>query len=390
LRYGLLYIEYSITGGNMAKKKAHKGAGSLYQRPGSPFYWMAYTDPHGAGFFRESTGRKTKGEAQAVLTKRIAALQSGEDTARSGKVTVGDLYKLVLTDYALEGQETRDVEQRWRDHLEPYFAKRRASNVTYETLAEYAVMRRKEVSEKTGEPTSPSTVNRELAILRRAFRLGKRSRKVGIVPDFPMTSEKGNEREGFLSDAERFRLAQACDAQTEAPFLRAIFETAVDLGARKGELLDLQVTDVNFTEHEVTFRETKNGDDRTVPMTPNAEAWLAKMTAGKSSDASVFTWSDGRPVRDFREQWVQATEAAGVANLLFHDLRRTAVRNLRKSGVSEGVAMAISGHKTRSVFERYNIKDRADLHDAVRRVEAARLNAHTLHIGDSAESGEVA
>ena len=60
---------------------------------------------------------------------------------------------------------------------------------------------------------------------------------------------------------------------------------------------------------------------------------------------------------------------AGVPDLLFHDLRRTAARNLRRAGVAESVAMRITGHKTRSLFERYNIVDEEDIRDVERRVE---------------------
>ena len=67
----------------------------------------------------------------------------------------------------------------------------------------------------------------------------------------------------------------------------------------------------------------------------------------------MFTREDGKPVRDFRGSWAKACDAAKVPGLLFHDLRRTAARNLRRAGVAEGVIMKIGGWKTRSVFERY-------------------------------------
>jgi hypothetical protein len=83
----------------------------------------------------------------------------------------------------------------------------------------------------------------------------------------------------------------------------------------------------------------------------------------------------GRPVKGFRKVWDKVCTSAGVPGLLFHDLRRSGVRNLRRLGVQESVAMRISGHKTRSVYERYNIVDGADLADAASRLDTKQNSA---------------
>ena len=98
--------------------------------------------------------------------------------------------------------------------------------------------------------------------------------------------------------------------------------------------------------------------------------FLAGCVSGKGADDYVFTRPDGKAVRDFRELWRNACVAAGIPNLLFHDLPRTAARNLRRAGVAEGIIMKIGGWKTRSVFERYAIVAQSDIKDAMVKLEA--------------------
>ncbi len=99
---------------------------------------------------------------------------------------------------------------------------------------------------------------------------------------------------------------------------------------------------------------------------------LSACAEGKSEQDFVFTRDDGQRVRDFRTAWENACARAGCPNLLFHDLRRTAARNLRRLGVSEGVIMTIGGWRTRDVFARYDIIDEADLADAAQRLDGKR------------------
>ena len=107
-------------------------------------------------------------------------------------------------------------------------------------------------------------------------------------------------------------------------------------------------------------------------MTLPVKALLSQCIHGKAPDEFAFTRENGKPVRDFRGAWTKACAAAKVPGLLFHDLRRTAARNLRRAGVAEGVIMKIGGWKTRSVFERYAIVSQSDIREAMTKLEAGQ------------------
>jgi integrase len=224
---------------------------------------------------------------------------------------------------------------------------------------------------RRNEGSANGTINRELAALKRIFNLARTSTppKVRDVPAFPHLKESPP-RKGFVEDRQYEKLT----AGSGELWLRAILAVAYTFGFRRSELLKLRVRQVDLLAGTIHLDpgSTKNDDGRAVKMTHEVWELLAQCVRDKAPDDHVFTRSANEPVLDFRSAWASLTTAAELPGLLFHDLRRSAVRNMVRRGVPETVAMKISGHKTRSVFDRYDVTSGADLEQAAARIEAGR------------------
>jgi len=124
------------------------------------------------------------------------------------------------------------------------------------------------------------------------------------------------------------------------------------VGCRRGELLSLRWSQVDFGARQIVLDPgtTKNGDGRTLPiygeMAPILEMQLAVRNQGVPECDFVFQ-IEGRRIGDFRKAWTAACQRARLPGMHFHDLRRSAVRNMVNAGIAEKTAMHISGHKTR-------------------------------------------
>jgi hypothetical protein len=208
------------------------------------------------------------------------------------------------------------------------------------------------------------------------------------------------------------RLSHEC--AIEGLWLAGLFETAYAFSWRNYELLGLRVSQLDFLARIIDLGETKNGDQRMLPMTEHLFQVLVRCASGKKPDDFVFTHDDGSQVKDFRGAWWSACIRAGLGRfecrecgeivsegrkcktcnsdkkakyvgLRFHDLRRTGVRNMSRKGVPEKVGMLISGHKTDSVYRRHNIVDMEVLKTAT-----AKIEEHQREIVDGENSHRTA
>ncbi len=176
-----------------------------------------------------------------------------------------------------------------------------------------------------------------------------------------------NGRRGFFERADFERVATLL-----RPDLADAARFAYLTGWRKTEATGLEWRDVNGTDRTVTLpsERSKNNDARTIGLRGEVLALIERRRALRRLDCPLVFHRDGKPLGDFRHAWKTACKRAGVAGRLFHDLRRTAVRNLIRAGTPERIAMSATGHKTRAVSDRYNIVDRRDTEQAFARLDA--------------------
>ena len=337
------------------------GSGTIYLR-GQTWWVQVYVDgkPHVV-----SSKSKDKAEAKRLRDQLLAKKIRGEVGGNPEKVLVTELLDdLLAADVA---ESTRDNRRQVVEkNVRPFFGPIRAARLTTDLFNQYRAKRRLEVS-NTGKPISDATVNRELSLVRVAMNLGRKHTppKVHTVPYFPILKEE-TVRQGFLHDDLYPALRDALDDA-----VRPLFVCAYFTGTRKGELLKAQWDWVDFERNRIYVppAAAKNRTGRILPI-PEGDMRDLLLKAKQKRDLEypecewVFS-RDGELIKDYRAAWHKARKIAGAPKLLFHDLRRTAVRNMRRLGIPQAMRMKISGHKTDSMERRYNITDDDDIEMAM-------------------------
>jgi integrase len=271
---------------------------------------------------------------------------------------MADLEALLRRDYELRDRRSVPRLRGAWTHLHAHFARFDPARA-YELTVRYALERR-------AEHAAPSTIRYEIALLGRALTIAAR---YGILASKPILARPtvSNARQGFLGRAEMRRLL----AVLPQP-VRDIALFAYVTGWRRREVLGLRWDHVSMDAGTIRLdaESSKNGEARTFPVSAHPE--LRGMLARRLLDRSgphVFH-RNGRPVLWFDRTWKTACSRAGLGHTLFHDLRRSAVRNMERAGVPRSVAMQLTGMKTESIYRRYAITNEEDLARGVRLIAA--------------------
>lgn len=376
-------------------KKKHRrarGSGSVYQQ--GKVWWISYRAPDGRRV-AEGTDCRRKGDAEALLLRRTGAMAHNLPIVRHAeRLTFNEAARAVIDDCTVNHKVSEvTVERRITKHLMPVFGGRRLVGIKTADVAAYIVHRQQQgiiahKGPRKGERVSDvsnAEINRELQTLKRIFNLAIENDLIAMKPKIKMLQESAP-RSGFFEREQYESVLKHLPAE-----IRPVITMAYFTGWRvHDEILPLEWRQVDFVAGEVRLDAgtTKNREGRVFPMTTDLRTMLKaqqveheRLKKAGHIFPHVF-WrvvaeSRGgekkpRPIVSFNKAWKIACRAAGCPGRIPHDLRRTAIRNFVRSGTSENVAMKLSGHKTRSVFDRYDIVSGADLREAARKMNAAR------------------
>lgn len=308
----------------------------IYRRKNSRKWWVDWTDQKGHRH-RKSTGTDDKKLAEA-----LAAKWQQESFLEQHFGVIPDVpFTEALLRYGQERQRDNPVSYKRKDkyqlqRLLDRFGGLNLSDITHALMREW-------VDELLGR-MKPATALRELTTLKSILNKAFREELLAQVPPFPRIKvEPGRCR--WLTVDEEKRLLMA-----SPPHLRALIAVAVDTGGRRSELLKLDWQNVDLGRGFVTFRKTKNGEDRSVRLTDRAKQVLTKL--GPKEKGPVFTYR-GQAIKDVKTAFGKARERAGIEDFRFHDLRHTFASRLVQQGVSLYEVMHLTGHKSFEMVQRY-------------------------------------
>lgn len=334
-----------------------RGDGRLFRR-GDVFWCAFYVDGREQ---RESTKKTDAEEATKYLRRRLKEVHAHEldptkpfITQQRRRRTIAELLDALESDYRI--RDIASVQNR------STIKQARMAFGTVRALALSPEMVDAHIEQQLANGYAKATINRPLQVLKQAYTLAKLP-----PPDIRVLDEKDNVRRGFFSESEIRRVLAHLPSDL-ADFTLFAWCT----GMRKGEISSLAWEDVDGDCIRLRAENAKNGTSRLIPLEGELAELIARRKAARKIKvsgtvvlANLIFHRKGTPIREFRKSWATACRKAGIKRL-FHDLRRSACRNMVAAGVAQVTAMQISGHRTDAMFRRYAIVPEADIRTALR------------------------
>lgn len=301
---------------------------------------------------------KRKTDAKRWIQETENAIREGRffKTAEMRRKTLSDALDRYFETVVPKRKEKRKAHVQlgwWREQL----GSRLLADITPALLLEYREKLAAEVIDaKTKKIRSASTINKYLFSLSHVFRVAIEEWNWMNENPVQKTSKMKikNERVRFLSDKEKMALLKAC-RESQSEYLYIVVLMALTTGARFSEIISLKWSEVDFDRRMIRLLDTKNGENRSVPLVDSVKAELMKLKEVPRIDTDyVFARRDGKKPIELRKHWYIAVKAAKLENFKFHDLRHTAASYLAMSGASPLEIANILGHKTMQMVKRYS------------------------------------
>jgi integrase len=340
-----------------------RGEGRIFRTKGSRFWHFAFCQD--GKEIRESSGSEDEAVARRALSKAIGKAENGNYVApREVRLKFDEMAADLANYYKIKGKASGSSLPYFLKHLQPVFGLDRARRITADRVRQYT-------ADRLDEGAKPASVNKELGALRRMFTLAIKSGRLSRgfnLPTIELLTEN-NTRSGFVEPADFTRLCSALPDYLQDPvsFLYAS-------SWRVGEMRTLEWRDVDRDLTAIRLRPevSKNRRARTLGLDGDLLDIMQRASNVRRLECPFVFHHDGKPIGDFRKPWHRASREAGLAGILIHDLRRSGIRNSVRAGVSDTVVMTMSGHRTRAVFDRYNISSVADTAEAARKTTEYR------------------
>jgi integrase len=334
-----------------------RGDGFVFQKPGTKFWWVGYS--FRGKQYQESSKSTDKRVAERLLKRRLKQVEkpSFVSPAKEEKWTLDDMLEQIRLDYSRKQNRTFGSVEFAFKHLQEGFKFHRVIDITSEKIGQYT-------DKRLEAGASRSSVNIELAHLRRGFRL---MREAGMISSVPVikTLSNLNVREGFLSIPDFEAAAATLENEDTRDIICFLYESAWRSGEAKGLLWDK--IDLHDWVIRLPRKSSKNKKPRTLVLEGDLKDIIVRRLAKRRPDCPYVFHRNGRPIRSFRKAFKIACKAVGLEGMLPHDMRRSGIRNLRRAGNDEHDCMEISGHETRAIFDRYDIIDEDDQREALKR-----------------------
>jgi len=305
-------------------------------------WWIDYYDATHKRY-RENIGT-SKVLAENTLRKRKVAIAEGKflDIKRELRIKFEDFADEYLERHCKSNNKSWLKSDYFNlNGLKKYFAGKCLHEITPGDIEDYRTERIKEVSK--------STVNRVLNCLSSLY---NRAIEWGKATDNPMTKIKPYKISGrrlrFLEQEEIDKLLSHCCAH-----LKPIVIVALHTGMRKGEILGLKWHDIDIKRNIIHLYDTKNGENREVPMNETVQKTIIGVLKNPESQY-IFCNKDGKPYRDIKKSFFTALKNTGIINFRFHDLRHTFASQLVMAGVDLNTVRELLGHKSIDMTLRYS------------------------------------